>query len=137
MSPIFVDSNVFLRLFTHDEHGHHDLAVHLFERAERAEVRLVTGPPVLFEVYWTLRSAYKLGRVEVLDALGSILTAPGLTVLDHTLVDDALQRARTSGIEFADAYIAASAADAGCESIATFNASDFRKLKVPVHPFGD
>jgi len=137
VSLVFVDANVFLRFFTQDDRGHHDLAVRLFERAERGEVKLVTGPPVLFEVYWTLRSAYKVGRDEVLEALGSILAAPGLTVLDHTLVDDAIRRARTDGVEFADAYIAASASAAACTGVATFNVSDFRRLDVPIHPLKD
>jgi predicted nucleic acid-binding protein len=133
MKRVFVDANVFLRFFTVDPEGHHERAVRLFDRAAAGEIRLVTGPPVLFEVAWTLRSAYGLSREQVLDVLGSALAAPNLEVTDKALVADAIQRARAARVEFADAYIAVSATASGAEEIATFNKSDFRRLKAKVH----
>jgi predicted nucleic acid-binding protein len=133
MKRVFVDANVFLRFFTVDQEGHHDLAVRLFDRAAAGEVRLVTGPPVLFEVAWTLRSSYGLSRDQVLDVLVSVLAARNLELTDKALVADAVQRARAAGVEFADAYIAASAAAHEAQEIATFNTSDFRKLKAKLH----
>lgn len=55
---VFVDSNVFLRFFTVDDAGQHERAAQLFEKAAAGKVKLVTGPPVRFEIAWTLRSAY-------------------------------------------------------------------------------
>ncbi len=104
---IFVDANVFLRFFTHDDAGQHDRAARLFERATGNVTTLVTGPPVLFEVAWTLRSAYRLDAKSVLDVLEAILAFPGLKLTDAEVCAEALRLARAGGVDFADAYIAA------------------------------
>jgi predicted nucleic acid-binding protein len=80
MKRVFVDANVFLRFFTVDREGHHELAVRLFDRATAGEILLVTGPPVLFEVAWTLRSAYGLSREQVLDVLWTPLGGRGSVI---------------------------------------------------------
>ena len=135
MRRVFADSNVFLRLLTEDDRNHHRRAVRLFEDAEAGRVRLVAGPPVIFEVAWTLRSAYKVSREDVLEVIGRLLATPGLELTDRSLVVEALRRARDSGQEFADAYIAASVEAADCDAIATFNRQHFKKLGVEIYRF--
>lgn len=136
MKPhLFVDANVFLRLFTVDDGGQTERAEALFSRAAAGDVQLSSGPPVLFEVAWVLRRAYHAPRDKVLTALAAILAAPGVTLMDAELVRMALEHAQATGAEFADAYIAASVTASGCDSIATFNARDFRKLSVPIATF--
>jgi len=126
---VFVDANVFLRFFTRDDEGHHQRAARLFERAVRGEISLHTGPPVFFEVAWTLRSSYDLSNEEVLDVLSRVLSLPGMHASDADLVADAIHRSRESGIEFADAYIMSSIPAFKLDEVATFNRSDFRKLR--------
>ena len=130
MTTWFVDTNVFLRFLTMDEHGQHQKAVRLFEAANREECRLVTGPPVLFELAWTLRAAYKTPKARVLEVLSAIFAMPGMTLMDAPLVADALTLASATGSEFADAYIAAGSRAAGCMGVATFNQKDFSRLGV-------
>jgi predicted nucleic acid-binding protein len=125
---VFVDANVFLRFFTRDDEGHHQRAAGLFERAVIGEISLHTGPPVFFEVAWTLRSSYDLSNDEVLDVLSRMLSLPGMHTSDADLVADAISRSRDRGVEFADAYIMSSATASKVDEIATFNRSDFRKL---------
>ncbi len=120
-APVFVDANVFLRFFTVDESGQSARAERLFKAAAAGECRLVTGPPVFFEVAWTLRRRYGVSPENTIKALSSMLALPGLFVTDAGTVESALSVAIRSGVEFADAYIAASARIAGCESVATFN----------------
>jgi predicted nucleic acid-binding protein len=127
MKTVFVDSNVFLRFFTIDEAGQHEKAAALFAEAAQGKIRLVTGPPVLFEIVWTLRSAYKLSKEEILDAMEAIAAFKGLEMSDHSLVEKAVRLARDSGQEFADAYIGASANESGAE-IATFKRKHFGKM---------
>ncbi len=62
MTTWFVDANIFLRFLTVDGQGQHQKAVRLFEAAHREECRLVTGPPVLFELAWTLGRLIKRPR---------------------------------------------------------------------------
>jgi uncharacterized protein len=131
----FADANIFLRLFTDDDPAQQERAARLLKDAEEGQIRLICGPPVLFEVAWTLRSFYKCSRDEVLDVIGRVLATPGLELPDRALVEDALRRARAAKQEFADAYIAASVDATSCESLATFNREHFVKLGTRLHPF--
>jgi predicted nucleic acid-binding protein len=133
MKPVFVDANLFLRFFTRDDETHHRKAVSFFKRVSAGQIRVLTGPPVLFEVAWTLRSAYHQPSEKVLEVLGAILSLPGLKMTDTHLVSQALDLARNSGIEFADAYIAASAAEAGAV-VGTFNRRHFEHLNLELYP---
>jgi hypothetical protein len=87
---------------------------------------------VLFEVAWMLRSAYGLPNSEVLKVLERIGSTPGIELMDYDLVASALQLSRRSGVEFADAYIAASVATGHAGTLATFNERDFTKLGTPL-----
>jgi predicted nucleic acid-binding protein len=130
MTDWFVDSNIFLRFLTVDDRGQHPKAVRFFERASRGEFRIVCGPPVLFELAWTLRAAYKTPKAEVLRILSAIFAMPGIVLTDAPIVAAALTLAAATDSEFADAYIAAAAKAAGCVGVATFNAKDFARLGV-------
>ena len=130
MTAWFVDTNVFLRFLTLDDEGHHIKAARLFAAAGRGERQLVAGPPVLFELAWTLRAAYKVPRARVLEILKAVFATPGLTLTDSPLVAEALSFASETDSEFADAYIAAVSRAAECSGVATFNRKDFAKLGI-------
>lgn len=134
MKRVFVDANLFLRYFTKDDKAQHERAVRLFQQAVEGRLELVCSPPVLFEVAWTLRSAYKLPREKVGETLSAILALPGLRMSDARLVEAALRRSTQARVEFADAYIAVSAESLGAEEIATFNEGDFRRLGARLFP---
>ena len=132
MTSWFVDTNIFLRFLTVDDKGQHQKAVRLFEAARRDECRLITGPPVLFELSWTLRAAYKTPKSRVLEILSAVFASPGMALMDAPLVAEALSLALETGAEFSDAYIAASSRAAGCSGVATFNRKDFARLGIQV-----
>jgi predicted nucleic acid-binding protein len=134
MKKVFVDANVFLRFFTRDDAGQHGRAERLFRSAAGGEVALITGPPVLFEVAWTMRAAYKTEAAQILDMLESIIALPGMTLTDKAICAEALRLARSGDVEFPDAYIAALADECGAETVATFNLADFKKLGVRCCP---
>lgn len=133
MNPVFVDTNVFMRFFTLDEKGQHARAARLFRRAAQGALTLVTGPPVLFEICWTLRSAYGLSRDKALNVLCRIAAMPGLEMVDRPVVEEALRLAGKSRQDFADAYIVASAAAHSADAVATFNRKHFEKLGARIH----
>ena len=133
MNRVFVDANVFMRFLMEDEQREADQAARLFREAAAGSLALVTGPPVLFEIGWTLRSTYRLSRETTLDVLTRIAGLPGLDLADASLVEEALRLARESGQEFADAYIAASARAGACDAVATFNRKHFEKLGTTLH----
>lgn len=130
MTAVFVDANVFLRLFTGDDEAQGEKAATLFMRAREGKVRLVSGPPVLFEVAWTLRSRYRQSSATVLEVIEATLATQGLDLLDHDRTAAALELARHAGMDFADAYVAVSARDSGCDALATFNRADFKKAGI-------
>jgi predicted nucleic acid-binding protein len=128
MKTVFVDANVFLRFLTVDDQGQHDRAVRLFRDAAAGRVSLLCGPPVLFEIAWTLRSAYRQSAEKILDVLGAIVAMPNLRLLDREIAEEALALARSSRQDFADAYIAASAQAAGADEMATFTRKHFERM---------
>lgn len=128
MKRAYVDANVFLRFFTQDDEGQHAKARELFTEARDGKLELVSGPPVLFEIAWTLRGAYGLSPARILEVLDAIVAFPGLSLADEAVTLAAIGLARRSGVEFADAYIAASAQALGADQIATFNIKDFKRL---------
>lgn len=135
MSSWFVDANIFLRFFTVDEQDQHQRAASLILKAREGEIRLIFGPPVLFELAWTLRSAYKIPREKVQEVLSAVFAMPGLVMTDAHLVETALTLAANAGVEFPDAYIAAGALAADCDGVATFNRKDFARMRVKLVDF--
>lgn len=133
MKTVFVDANVFLRFFTADEDGHHRKAVSLLKAASAGHLRLVTGPPVLFEIAWTLRSSYRLENEKIIDVLGRLAALPGLRITDGETVDEALAVARQTGQEFADAYVHVLALQEKVDAVATFNRKHFERMGAILH----
>ncbi len=132
MKTVFVDSNVFLRFFTLDDRGQGEKAEALFRKAALGQIKLVTGPPVLFEVAWVLKAAYNTPRGRIADIIAGIIGMEGIKVTDSDLALDALKLVTERGQDFADAYIAVSAARNAAE-IATFNRKHFEKTGTPLH----
>lgn len=131
MKTVFVDSNIFLSFFRAEEVEQAKVA-RLLSLAAAGRVDLVTGPPVLFEVAWTLRSSYNLPPTKILEVLSAIAALPGLKLLDADVVSDAISLARRSGIHFSDAYIVALAHAAGANEVASFNRGHFERLGAKV-----
>jgi uncharacterized protein len=125
MDTVFVDSNVFLRYLTADDEEQCAQAKNLFQKAIDGKVNLITGPPVLFEISWTLKIRYKRNADEILDILEALVSASWLSMADKNIVECAIMIARKSGQDFADAYIHGSALKMGAQSIAIFNRKHF------------
>jgi len=135
MKTWFIDSNVLIRFFAKDDIDQTEKAAELLQNAAEGKVHLICGPPVLFELAWTLRSVYRVPPGEILTALQSLFALPGLEFTDASVVGEALTASVLTGVEFADAYIAASARAGGCDAIATFNARDFGRLGLAIADF--
>jgi predicted nucleic acid-binding protein len=132
MEEIFIDSNVFLRFYASDDAGQGDLAEELFRRAARNEIGLVTGPPVFFEVAWTLKAWAKWPNAKILDTLQAMTAIPNMRLIDKDTVISAILLAKAAGQEFADSYIAATVRERGIK-LMTFNHKHFMKLKTPLY----
>lgn len=134
MKKVFVDSNLFIRYLVNDYPELADKVDRLLDKAEKGEISLVTGPPVFFELAWTLKSFYKKPREYIYECLLSILGIQGLEVIDSEILEQALETYRTKNIDFGDAYISASIAVIGMDRIATFNRKHFQNLGLTFYP---
>ena len=132
---IFIDTNIFTRLFVKDDAQQHEQARALFMLAQENKTELVTGHPVFFELAWVLSYTYKLPNLEILDMLESILSFGGLKVSDHHLIAEAIYLARATNSSFADSYIVVSSRRLKANEVATFNKKHFSKLGVKLYSF--
>ena len=133
---VFVDSNIFLRYLLKDDEKQFAQAEAWIERARRGEWTLVVGPPVFFEIAWTLKCC-KFKKEDIITALASLLATPNLTVSDREIAMEAVEMARETGIDFSDCYVAASARYGGADCLVTFNRRHFIDLPVRLASLDD
>jgi len=134
MERYFVDSNIFLRYYSHDDERESSQAEEFFLRAKRGEIEIFCGPPVFFEVAWVLKTFYKQPNATILDTLESMLSIPNFTVFDAEYVIKAIELARKKSCGFADSYIAVVAHDQKL-GVATFNEKHFKKTSASLYHF--
>jgi len=135
MKKVFIDTNLFIRYLVNDIPEMADQVERLFDKAEKGDIVLVTGPPVFFELAWTLKSFYKKTREYIHECMLSVMGIPGLEVLDSELLERALELYRNTNADFGDAYIVASAEAIQSDRIATFNKKHFKNQKIELYDF--
>ena len=128
---IGLDTNVVLRLGDEKDPAQRARALSLV--ASQGASGCMVNIVVLCEYAWTLRTAFKMDRVEIADRI-DVLSRASEIVLSHS---DAVQRAlakyRVGPADFADYLIAEVNAADGCESTATFD-GDALKSGSPFSP---
>lgn len=72
------------------------------------------------EVVWVLERSYKVRRAEIIQVLGQLLQAKGLTFFSAERLAAALESYNTGRGGFADYLIREHARARGCEAVATF-----------------
>jgi predicted nucleic-acid-binding protein len=99
-----VDTNVLVRIVVNDDPAQSARAAEFL----RQQDRVFLAKTVLLEVEWVLRSAYRLGRREILAILRGILAMGSAEVEDEAAVVQAM-RWYEEGLDFADSLHVASA----------------------------
>jgi predicted nucleic acid-binding protein len=127
MQRQLVDTNVLARFFTGEPPAMAVRARRLVERADNGEIILVILPVIVAELVYTLESFYGMARKDVATKLLSFLGSRGIKAVEAARIADALTRCRDRSTHFADAYLAASAAELD-NPIASFD-RDFDKFK--------
>lgn len=115
----FVDTNVLIRHLTGDPPAQARRATRFLEQADE----LLLTDLILAEVAYVLESFYDLGRTRVADTLRAILAFPSIRVLDGELLYRAIEVYEVHRLDFADAYLVASAERTGIGVIASFDRS--------------
>jgi len=122
-----VDTNVLVRFLTGEPPALASKARKLVARADGGELVLLVVPVMVAETFYTLESFYEIERKLVASKLSAFLQSRGIEVIESARVLDALSRCEQWNSHFADAYLAASAAELN-HPIASFD-RDFDKFK--------
>ena len=133
MKKYFVDTNVFMRYLLNDVPEQADRVEKILDKAEKGKIRLVTGPPVFFELAWTLKSFYEMKKNEIYKCLLSIAGIPGLEVADIDVITESLEVYKEHSVEFSDAYISVLSKKLNTDGVITFNKKIFDKLDVTLY----
>jgi len=115
----FVDTNVLIRHLTGDP-------VEMATRATsylRTETELLVTDLVVAETIYVLESFYETPREQAAVALRSLIALASVETVDSALLLRALEVYEIDRIDFAEAYLVASAESTGVNRIASFDRS--------------
>ena len=115
----FVDTNILIRHLTGDPP---DQAL----RATRylsAATDLLLADLILAEVAYVLESFYETPRTDVATSLRAIVGFPAIRVVDEPLLLRTIELYEVERLDFADAYLVASAESTGVGIVASFDRS--------------
>jgi predicted nucleic-acid-binding protein len=121
-----VDTNLIVRYLVQDHEKHAKAAGRLFEASDRGDLVIVILPTVLAECVFVLESFYEHPRGDIATALSTLISSPGVEIIEVAVHLDALDRYRKTKVHFVDCVIAATAS-AEHIPVATFD-QDFRKF---------
>jgi predicted nucleic acid-binding protein len=115
----FLDTNVLIRHLTGDPPAQARRATAFLERAEE----LLLPDPIVAEVVYVLESFYELKPKRVTELVRAVIAFTAVVVVDEALLLRALEVYEVERIDFAEAYLVASAEASGVKSIASFDRS--------------
>lgn len=113
----FLDTNIIIRHLTGDP----------VEQATRATAFLAHADELLLpdlivaEAVYVLESFYEAPRVKVAALLRSVIAFPAVVVRDEPLLLRALEVYEVNRLDFAEAYLVASAETSGVNAVASFD----------------
>lgn len=113
----FVDTNVLIRHLTGDPPEMASRATRYLETADE----LLLPDLILAEVAYVLESFYETPRAQVATTLRAVLAFPAIRVVDADLLQRAVEVYEVHRLDFADAYLVASAERTGIGVIASFD----------------
>jgi predicted nucleic-acid-binding protein len=113
----FVDTNVIVRHLTGDPP---DLAYHATRFLREAE-ELLLADLIVAETVNVLESFYDVPRERVAELVRAVITFPAMVVTDEQLLLRAVEVYEIDRLDFAEAYLVASAEVSGVRAVASFD----------------
>ena len=113
----FVDTNVLIRHLTGDPPQQARQATRYLEEADQ----LLLADLILAEVACVLESYYEVARLQVAEVLRAILSFRAIRVVDSALLYRTVELYEVHRLDFADAYLVASAERTGVGVVASFD----------------
>ncbi len=122
-----VDTNILLRFLTGEPVAQANAARNLFAQAIAGKAVLDISPVIVAETFYTLTSFYGVERKTAAEKISALLQQPGVKLREASQALSALRRLETTDVGFADAFLAAGAAEESV-AVASFD-RDFDKFK--------
>jgi predicted nucleic-acid-binding protein len=113
----FLDTNVLIRHLTGDPPAQARRATAFLAAADE----LLVPDLIIAEVVFVLESFYAVKRERVAELVRAVIGFPPIVVVDVPLLLRALEVYEVDRIDFAEAYLVASAEASGVETIASFD----------------
>lgn len=105
MTKLFLDTNIWVRYLIKDEPKQFAAIKELLASVEKGKYQPYTSSIVLLELSYVLKSVYRFAFDEVLDALESVITTRGITIIETTDSALALACFKTYKIKFTDCLL--------------------------------
>ena len=102
-----LDTNVLIRLLTHDKDKKYKKLYNFFERLELGKMQVELKLIVLFQVIFVLQSFYKVPRAQIVAGLADLLKYKGINIKEKKIVQRALEIWCEENVEIVDCYIVA------------------------------
>ena len=118
---IGLDTNVFVRYLTQDDPDQAALATRIVEKELTEDAPGFIGLVVLVQTVWVLQRLYRASAEEIRETVIDLLGSRAIVVENRDVVTRAIALSKQKSCGFADAIIAASAFDAGCEKVISFD----------------
>ena len=115
----FVDTNVFVRHLIGDPPKMAARATAYL----RKESDLLVADLIVAETIYVLESFYEVGRAEIGEAMRALLVMESVSVVDAPLLLRAVEIYEDDRLDFAEAYLIASAESTGVMTVASFDRS--------------
>ena len=112
-----VDTNVLVRHLTGDPPAQAAGATRYLQTADE----LLLADLIAAEVAYVLESFYEAPRAQVAESLRAILAFPAIRVIDRELLLRAVEVYERHRLDFADAYLVATAEQSGVGEIVSFD----------------
>lgn len=125
----WADANPFIALIVGPDDTTHERAVALFREVAVGRLTLIVTPLIVDEIVQILSRRFGRERSEIARELSGVLTADGLLVAEREVLLFALDLyGRRGRLDFADAYLSASATVVGPPIVASFD-RDFDRIE--------
>ena len=115
----FLYTNILIRHLTGDPPGQAARATRFLAEADE----LLLADLIVAEVVYVLESFYEVERPRVAALVRAVIAFDAVSVVDEDLLLRAIEVYETERLDFADAYLVASAERTGVETIASFDRS--------------
>ncbi|MDE3131774.1 MAG: PIN domain-containing protein [Acidobacteriota bacterium] len=122
----FLDTNILIRHLTGEPAAQARRATAFLARAEE----LLLPDLIVAETVFVLESFYELERQRVAELVRAVIAFPAITVVDEPLLLRALEVYEVDRIDFAEAYLVASAEASGVGAVASIDRSIDRVASV-------